>query len=108
MTPEGKENARFKKWLVSRGLKHIRLALQPGVQAGWPDWIILIASGRPLFVEMKRPDMRGKDGRSERQKLRHAELEALGYDVRTVYSGDEAIAATMARLGSCAVPAAGR
>ena len=53
---------------------------------------------RPLWVEMKKPELRGRDGRSERQKLRHAELQGLGYDVVTAYSGDEAIAAVTACL----------
>lgn len=107
MTPESRANGRFKRWLVSRGLKFIRLALQPGVQAGWPDWIILLSGGRPLWVEMKDPALRGTDARSPQQKLRHRELEKLGYDVCTGYGSDEAIAAVVETMGSRAVPASG-
>src|SRR5579859_416465 len=104
MTPEGREQKDFRSWLKGRGLKFVRLALMPGVQAGWPDWIILLPVW-PLLIEMKKPELRGKDGRSERQKLRHAELLELGYDVVTVYSADEAIGAVLAALDARALPA---
>lgn len=104
MTPEGREQSKFRKWLVGRGLKFIRLALQPGVAAGWPDWIILLPA-TPLWIEMKDPALRGKDGRSARQILRHVELEGLGYDVRTTYSADEAAGAVAQALDARALPA---
>jgi len=106
MTPEGAEQRDFRKWLKGRGLKFIRLALQPAVQAGWPDWLILLPA-RPLLIEMKKPALRGKDGRSEQQKLRHAELQELGYDVRTTYSADEAAGAVLQALDARGLPAPG-
>jgi uncharacterized protein YggL (DUF469 family) len=104
VAPESRENATFRRWLKRRGLRFIRLALQPGVAAGWPDWIVLLPM-RPLWVEMKKPELRGRDGRSERQKLRHAELQRLGYDVVTAYSGDEAIAAVLQAMDARALSA---
>jgi hypothetical protein len=106
MTPEGRENANFRKWLKRQGVRFIRLALQPGVEGGWPDWLILLPAV-PLLLEMKKPELRGKDGRSEHQKLRHGELQELGYDVRTVYSADEAIGAVTQALDARALPAPG-
>jgi hypothetical protein len=106
MTPEGREQTKFRKWLRSRCLKFIRMALQPSVQAGWPDWLILLPEV-PLFIEMKKPELRGKDGRSKQQIRRHNELMELGYDVRTTYSADEAIRAVLAALDARAVPAPG-
>lgn len=33
----------------------LRLALQPGVEAGWPDTLFLFTGGFPLFIEFKAP-----------------------------------------------------
>jgi len=60
-----------------RGIRTIRLALQPGVARGWPDVLFLIPGGRPLFIEFKAPGKRP----SEVQKLRIAQLKEDGYAV---------------------------
>lgn len=49
---------------------------------GVPDRICIFPGGRVVFVETKRPGL--KDGRSEKQKLVHRWLGALGCTVLTL------------------------
>ena len=55
MTPEGKELKAVTAWLKEAKLPYIRMALQPGVAAGWPDLLILPPGGLCFFIEMKAP-----------------------------------------------------
>src|SRR5271168_1622339 len=45
---------------------------------GWPDRLFLIAGGRPLFIEFKRPG----DDPDLLQEYRRETLLSLGYDVQ--------------------------
>ena len=53
MTPEGKVLKDIKAWLKAKGITFIRMALQPGVQVGWPDLMVLLPGGMAVFVEVK-------------------------------------------------------
>jgi len=55
------------------------LKLELRHNAGWPDRLLLIPGGRPLFIEFKRP---GED-LGTLQRYRHDVLRELGYEVRT-------------------------
>lgn len=59
--------------------------VSPG-RVGVPDRICIFASGRIIFVELKRPDL--KDGRSPQQKKVAAILEKLGCEVWRINSAD--------------------
>lgn len=64
-----------------------------GVAAGFPDLGVLLPGGRTVFIEMKAP----KSGRlSDAQRMRHAELRALGFGVGVATSIDTAEAALRA------------
>ena len=43
------------KWCKQQGIANIRCYFGPGLSTGWPDDIILIPGGRPLFIEFKAP-----------------------------------------------------
>lgn len=51
-----------------------------GMQAGHPDITLFLPGGSVVFVELK-----GKNGRlSDKQRARHNELAALGFEVHTI------------------------
>ena len=51
------------------------------IEAGMPDRLVCLPSGRAIFVETKRP----KGGRLTCiQKYRHRELRRLGFEVRVI------------------------
>lgn len=63
-------------------------------QAGWPDRLVLVPGGRPVFVELKR---RGERPRAL-QERRLNELRALGYAVIAIADdGDLAHALALVR-----------
>lgn len=64
----------------------IRCAFMPGVEAGWPDVLLLPKGGRPVFVELKRPG----GALSKLQKFRAQELQRLAYRVLVVDTVEEA------------------
>ena len=66
------------------GLVSIKLNLQ-GTR-GWPDRLVLVPGGVPLFIEFKRP---GEDLRAL-QRVRHDYLRSLEYDVETFDDAEEA------------------
>lgn len=74
------------------GLRSIKLKLQ--YDAGWPDRMLLVPGGRPLFIEFKAA---GKP-RTELQTQRHADLVKWGYDVETHDKYDEAMLAISKRV----------
>jgi len=43
------------KHAKARNIPYIRLAMQVGVSAGWPDYVFLTPGGRALFIEFKAP-----------------------------------------------------
>lgn len=51
-----------------------------GLTAGEPDVRVYITGGRLLSVELKTPD----GSRSKAQRLRHARLASLGFEVLTI------------------------
>lgn len=67
------------------GLRSLKLNLR--YDAGWPDRLWLIAGGRPLFSEFKRPG----EGPSPLQIKRLATLVGLGYDVAVLDDYDKAM-----------------
>lgn len=101
MTPEGKILSKLTKWLRERGVRFIRLALQPSVQRGWPDLCVLVPGGAPLFLELKRPG----GVASPTQLLRMEELRNAGYLVEICDSFDAAARAVTQALDARAVPA---
>jgi VRR-NUC domain len=65
-----------------------------GVLAGIPDLIIVLPCGESAWIEMK-----AKDGRvSKGQADLHTHFHALGHDVITAYSAEEALAALRKRF----------
>lgn len=60
------------------------IAKARGVQAGWPD-VLIVFRGRPIFFELKVP----KGRLSPVQKLVHARLSQAGALVHTVRSLEE-------------------
>lgn len=82
------------KWAKARFIKVIRLALQPGVETGWPDTEFLLPGGRPAFIECKRP------GETPTKKQLHMmqEMEKDGYDVAWFDNSEDAIAWLADRL----------
>ena len=65
-----------------------------GVLAGIPDLIIILPCGESCWIEMK-----AKDGRvSLSQTNLHIHFNALGHEVITAYSAEEALAALRKRL----------
>jgi hypothetical protein len=65
-----------------------------GVLAGIPDLIIILPCGESAWVEMKAADGRV----SKSQTDLHAHFKALGHDVITAYSAEEALAALRKRF----------
>lgn len=86
MTPEGRVLAALRAAARSHGLGFLRLALQPGVGAGWPDALIIGRGGHVLWVEAKAP---GKTVRpAQAARLRY--LWGEGHDAVVVDSVDAA------------------
>ena len=101
MTPEGKELSRITRWLKANRINYVRLAFQPGVAAGWPDLMVLLSPGVPLFLEIKRP---GK-GPTPLQATRLGQLNELGFNAGWFDNADKAIAAIAATIDSIAANA---
>lgn len=58
-----------------------------GVSTGFPDLILCLPNARAVFLEMKAP----KTGRvSDKQRERHTELRALGFEVAVATSQETA------------------
>lgn len=94
MTPESKENAKLRAWLREYGISSIRLALQPGVETGWPDWLILLPNGVGLFIEMKRIGVSGKPTKpTEKQSAKLNLLQSLQHPAIWVTTAHDAIEA---------------
>lgn len=60
--------------------KILGMAFKSGTRKGWPDIQIHFRSGKTIFLELKKT----KGIVSPNQKIIHAELKALGYDVHIV------------------------
>lgn len=76
-----------------RGKVAANIAKLTGMTAGEPDLRMYFSRGRLLLVEFKRPG--GK--LSEAQNTRHARLQALGFDVVTLWPADDDAARGQAR-----------
>lgn len=87
-TPEGKIQADVLKWCKKRMIGYIRLAFMPGAPVGWPDTMILLRGGRPLFIEFKQPGA----GPTAKQQERIDWLREHGYRVEVFDNADDAIA----------------
>lgn len=71
MTPEGRIIAHAKKECRRLGLRFVRLSLQPGVEVGWPDVIVLgpeRGDGRVMFMETKAPGKQMRPIQKERAR----------------------------------------
>lgn len=86
-TPEGKIQGDVLKWCKKRMIGYIRMAFMPGAPAGWPDTMILLRGGRPLFIEFKQPGKRPTAKQEERINW----LKNNGYRVEVFDDADEAI-----------------
>ena len=67
----------FAQGLAELGVDSIKLRLLGS--SGWPDRLVLIPGGIPIFIELKRPG--GKLRKLQRH--RHKTLRGLGYEVKT-------------------------
>jgi hypothetical protein len=85
-TPEGKIQGDVLKWCKKRMIGYIRMAFMPGAPVGWPDTIILLRGGRPLFIEFKQPGERPTAKQQERINW----LIDQGYRVEVFDDADEA------------------
>ena len=81
MTPEGRILARVKKTAKLLGLGVLRMHMGAGVEAGWPDTLILGPGRRVLWIETKRPKEKHM---RPLQDHRAKELRALGFRVEKV------------------------
>ena len=71
-----------------------QMAKDEGLLAGYPDVFIAVPNGahHGLYIEFKAIYETGKKGQlSEEQKLVHADLRLMNYQVNVCYSSDEAI-----------------
>lgn len=62
-----------------RGFKAQAMAKRTGMRSGEPDFRIYLDGAITVMIEFK---VKGHGSVSKNQKKRHAELEALGFDVR--------------------------
>jgi hypothetical protein len=85
-TPEGKIQGAVLQWCKKRMIGYIRLAFMPGAPAGWPDTLILLRGGRPLFIEFKQPGKRP----TAKQQERIDWLREQGYRVEVFDDADAA------------------
>lgn len=87
----------IEEWVVKEaealGIPSLKLNLKGN--RGWPDRIFLIAGGRPLFIEFKRP---GEEPRKLQQQ-RHRILRKLGYEIQVHEDRQEALSALKAAQG---------
>lgn len=63
---------------------------------GWPDRLILIPGGRPLFIEFKRPG----EELTDLQREIHEFLKSLGYEVEVHTSAETAIESVQFSMAS--------
>jgi hypothetical protein len=75
----------FVRKLKELGVESLKLELQHN--AGWPDRLVLIPGGRPIFIELKRP---GENLRAL-QVERISFLKSIGYDARVFLDVSAAI-----------------
>ena len=87
MTPESKELRKVVNFLKAAKLLHLRLALMPGVERGWPDIQVFVLGGLILLVEMKRPGKKPTD----LQMRRLSDLNAIGHHANWFSNADDAI-----------------
>ena len=94
MTPETRELRKVVDFLKAEKLLHLRLALMPGVAAGWPDLQVFVPGGLTLLVEMKRPGRKPSD----LQARRLSDLNAIGHHANWFSNSDDAIRWIMATI----------
>ena len=104
MTPEARIQANTLAWASQRGVQAIRLSFRIGVASGWPDAMLLIPGGKPLFIEFKRPGALPSTLQAHRIKV----LRELGYACEVCDSRDSARAAITQALESAALHGARR
>ena len=85
-TPEGKIQGNVLDWCKKRMVGYIRLVFRQGLPVGWPDTMILLRGGRPLFLEFKAP---GKKPTAKQQEKINWLLNN-GYRVEVFDDVDEA------------------
>ena len=76
MTKEARVLARAKAQAKAHGLRAIRMAMQRGVEGGWPDLVILGPNRGVLFMETKR---RGKPLTPLQEERRREIVEDYGH-----------------------------
>ena len=99
MTPEGRLLKRVSEFARREGLTTLRLSFARGVVNGWPDLLLLIPGGRPIFLELKAP---GKTP-TPLQILRISNLMEWGYDVFFTDSFNEARTLITSAMGAAAL-----
>lgn len=78
--------ARLKKQAKAHGLRFVRLSLRPGVEAGWPDVIVLGPNRQIVFIETKAPGKPLKPIQEERAR----EIGSFGHLYHKVDSVEDA------------------
>ena len=79
-SPEARVRDPVIKYAKQQGIHCIRMHFGVGVNTGWPDDILLLQGGKPLFIEFKGP---GKLPTAKQQK-RIGELRSFGYRAHAV------------------------
>lgn len=81
---------------VSKRFGIVSLKLNVQSNTGWPDRMFLIPGGRPFYIEFKQP---GEEP-DPRQRLIHAQLKYLQYEVETHDTVQGAVHAVEKRLAA--------
>ena len=79
-SPEARVRDPVIKYAKQQGIACIRMYFGPGVNTGWPDDILLLLGGKPLFIEFKK--IRGEP--TTKQQKRIDELRSFGYRAHAV------------------------
>ena len=72
----------------------VSLKLNVQSNTGWPDRLYLVPGGKPFFIEFKQPGAEPEP----RQRLIHAQLRYLGYEVEVHDTIEEAVQAVKRKL----------
>jgi hypothetical protein len=76
------------------GVRSLQLNLH--FDAGWPDRLLLIPGGKPLFIEFKRPGEVPRPLQAQRIDT----LRALGYDVSVIDDYDKGMQIIRSKLNA--------
>jgi hypothetical protein len=99
--PEAKLLRETQRYATAHGVPCIRLVFHRGIAAGWPDLLLLIPGGKPLWLELKAPT--GK--LTALQTIRYLTLSERGYNVAVAYNINDARTAIARALDAARLPA---